>query len=87
MGVIDPPFTPPQYIEDTEDTEEGGIEKTKKIATHRFACRVLIALTEARGGSVKLQGERQLGKFPCGNIGDGLGACERKCASTGMCRV
>jgi len=33
VGVIDPPFTPPQYIEDTEDTEEGVIEKTKKIET------------------------------------------------------
>jgi hypothetical protein len=26
VGVIDPPFTPQQYIEDTEDTEEGWIE-------------------------------------------------------------
>ena len=33
MGVIDPPFTPPQYIEDTEDTEKGVIEKIKKIET------------------------------------------------------
>jgi hypothetical protein len=36
VGVIDPPFTPPQYIEDTEDTEdteEGVIKKTKKIET------------------------------------------------------
>jgi len=36
VGVIDPPFTPPQYIEDTEDTEDtekGVIEKIKKIET------------------------------------------------------
>jgi hypothetical protein len=33
VGVIDPPFTPPQYIEDTEDTEKGVIEKIKKIET------------------------------------------------------
>lgn len=37
--------------------------------TRRFACRGQNALAEARGGSVKLQGESQRGKFLVGNIG------------------
>ena len=50
-------------------SSQSGKPIARVRTTRRFACRGQNALAEARGGSVKLQGESQRGKFLVGNIG------------------